>query len=96
MSCKSRSTTHAAKISEGIYKDVRSLVLESDVLCVTILPDHVSKTASLLHKRTGVEHLYQLPGKRFRKAPYGVPYTHGESAGFDEMFSAVASGFSSP
>ena len=63
-----------SRSAEATYKDVRSLVLESDILRVTILPDHGSKMASLVHKRTGVEHLYQLPGKSFRKAAYGAPY----------------------
>jgi hypothetical protein len=45
--------------------------------------------ACLLHKRTGVEHLYQLPGKTFRKATYGDPFEKGEAAGFDEMFPTI-------
>ena len=53
MSGKIQPKTHAIKITEATYKDVRSLVLESDILRVTILPDHGSKMASLLHKRTG-------------------------------------------
>ena len=89
MSGKIQPKTHAIKITEATYKDVRSLVLESDILRVTILPDHGSKMASLLHKRTGVEHLYQLPGKTFRKAAYGAPYDSGEPSGFDEMFPTI-------
>jgi hypothetical protein len=55
MSGKSQPKTHAIKISEATYQDLRSLALESDILRVTILPDYESKMASLLHK-TGSSH----------------------------------------
>ena len=86
---KTRRKTHPIRIAESSYKDVRSLVLESELLCVTIVPDHGSKMASLVHKRTGVEHLYQHPGERFRKAAYGGPFNQGEPSGFDEMFPTI-------
>ncbi len=82
-------TVHPITIAESRYKDVRSLVLESEILRVTILPHHGSKMASLIHKRTGFEHLYQLPGESFRPAAYASPYECGEPAGFDEMFPTI-------
>jgi galactose mutarotase-like enzyme len=80
---------HPIKITEAAYKDVGSLVLESDALRVAIIPAYGSKMASLMHKRTGVEHLYQLPGKTFRRAAYGDSFEKGESSGFDEMFPTI-------
>lgn len=68
---------HPIKITEAAYKDVGSLVLESDALRVAIIPAYGSKMASLMHKRTGVEHLYQLPGKTFRRAAYGDSFERG-------------------
>ena len=84
---------HTIEIRESAYKDVRSIVLESDLLCVTIVPDHGSKMASLLHKRTGFEYLYQLPGETFLKTTYGEPYERGEASGFDEMFPTITECF---
>lgn len=89
MSSHIRIRNHAIKITEAAYKDVRSLVLEGAVLRVTILPDCGSKMASLVHKRTGVEYLYQLEGETFRKVPYAEPYDRGEISGFDEMFPTI-------
>ncbi len=85
--------THEIEIREAAYKDVRSLTLESDVLRVTLVPDHGSKMASLLHKTTGFEYLYQLPGDAFLKAAYGEPYERGEASGFDEMFPTITECF---
>lgn len=84
---------HAIKIAEAAYKDARSLILESHLLRVTIVPDRGSKMASLVHKRTGFECLYQLAGETFRKAAYGDPYDRGEVAGFDEMFPTITECF---
>lgn len=78
-----------ASITEGKYKDVRSVVLESAAICATILPDRGAKLASLIHKKTGREHMDQLPGEVFRKAAYGAPYDSGECSGFDDMFPTI-------
>jgi len=64
--------------------------METELLRVTIAPEFGSKIASLVHKRTGYECLYQLPGKEFRKAGYGAPYGEGEVSGFDEMFPTIS------
>jgi galactose mutarotase-like enzyme len=77
-------------ITEGSYKDVRALVLESAALRITVVPDWGAKMASLVHKKTGFEHLYQLPGQAFRKVAYGASYAEGEVAGFDEMFPSIS------
>lgn len=78
------------QISEGEYKDARSIVLESEALRVTLVPEWGAKMASLVHKKTGKEHLYQLPGERFRKVTYGARFDDGECAGFDEMFPTIS------
>jgi hypothetical protein len=91
--CGNRDGAFPIAITESRYKDVRSIVLSSEVLAVTVLPDHGSKIASLLHKPTGVEHLYQLKGQYFRKAPYGATYGDGEPSGFDEMFPTITECF---
>lgn len=79
----------AVVVSESRFKDVKALVLESDALRVTLLPDWGAKMASLIHKKTGREHLYRLPGESFRKVSYGARFDDGECAGFDEMFPSI-------
>lgn len=76
-------------VSQGTYKDVQSVVLESDAIRATIVPEHGAKLASLIHKKTGREHMDQLPGEVFRKAAYGAPYDRGECSGFDDMFPTI-------
>jgi hypothetical protein len=76
-------------IGPGRYKDVRAVVLESEALRVTIVPDPGAKIASLIHKKTGRECLFQLPGEEFRKTSYGAPFETGEVSGFDEMFPGI-------
>lgn len=80
----------AVRVYEGRYKDVRSVVLETDALRVTMLPDWGGKMASLVHKRTGAEHLYQLPEAKFRRVSYGARFDDGECAGFDDMFPTIS------
>lgn len=77
-------------IFSGKYKGEDAVLLESDVLRLTVVPGRGAKIASLIHKRTGRECLFQLPGERFRRASYGEPYENGEAAGFDEMFPTIS------
>jgi hypothetical protein len=76
-------------ITTGKYKDVEAVILESEALRLAIVPEHGAKIASLIHKRTGREYLFQLPGESFRQAPYAAPYESGEISGFDEMFPTI-------
>jgi galactose mutarotase-like enzyme len=78
------------KISRGSYKDQEALVLENDTIRAILLPAWGGKTISLVHKRLGVETLWQNPGPAFRRSAYGDPYGDGEIAGFDEMFPTIS------
>ena len=77
-------------IQEGTYKDVGAVILENDLLKVTVLPEWGSKTASIIHKPTGYELLWQNPEPAFRKTGYGDPYPNGDKSGFDEMFPTIS------
>jgi len=81
-------------ITRGVYKDVDSVILENEFLRVNILPEWGSKTASIIHKQSGSELLWQNPEPRFRKSSYGTPYPDGDKSGFDEMFPSIKPGFS--
>lgn len=77
-------------ILSGKYKGEDAVLMESEDLRLTVVPGHGAKIASLIHKRTGREYLYQQPGERFRKASYAEPYGNGEISGFDEMFPTIS------
>ncbi len=76
-------------ITAGTYKDVEAVVLESELLRVAILPGWGAKIASLIHKKTGREYLFQAAGERFRKGAYATPYENSDVSGFDEMFPSI-------
>lgn len=82
-----------AYIRAGKYKDVEAVVLESEALQLAVVPGFGAKIASLVHKRTGRECLFQAAGERFRKAAYGARYETGEVTGFDEMFPTITECF---
>jgi galactose mutarotase-like enzyme len=77
-------------IQRSSYKDVEAVTLENGELRVKLLPDWGAKTASLLHKATGCELLWQNPEPGYRKTSYGAPYSDGEFSGFDEMFPTIS------
>ena len=80
-------------ITQGRYKDVEAVILETDALRLAIVPDWGAKLASLIHKPTGREYFFQMPGEKFRRGKYAGPYPDGEMAGFDEMFPTITECF---
>lgn len=78
------------RIRNGRYKDVAALVMENTVLRVALLPDFGGKIASIFHKPTRYETLYQNPGARYRKTRYADSYLAGELSGFDDMFPTIS------
>jgi len=78
------------EINHGAYKDVDAVIIENDLLKVTVLPEWGSKTASIVHKSSGYELLWQNSEAEFRKTGYGAPYPEGDTSGFDEMFPTIS------
>ncbi|MBZ5561514.1 MAG: hypothetical protein LAP13_03745 [Acidobacteriia bacterium] len=76
-------------ISTGKYKDVDAVIVESEALRLAVVPDSGAKIASLIHKKTGRECLFQAPGERFRRGAYAAPFESAEVTGFDEMFPTI-------
>ncbi|MCC6630291.1 MAG: hypothetical protein IT340_23155 [Chloroflexi bacterium] len=79
-----------AVISISEFKGQRSWVLRNDAVEVVLLPNLGAKMASLVHRRTGRELLYQradwpvLP-----QPPYGASFGDYDLSGFDEMFPTI-------
>jgi len=77
------------KIIDSLYKDVPSVVLESNDLQVSILPRYGAKIASIYSKKQDFEYLVQNPGETYRKQNYDGSYVLGECSGFDDMFPTI-------
>lgn len=77
-------------ISPGKYKGEDAVILESEALRLALVPGSGAKIASLIHKETGRECLWQRPSEQFRKGVYAGPYEDGEISGFDEMFPTIS------
>ncbi len=89
MSANHKTAGSPVEISAGKYKEVDAVIVESEALRLAVLPTCGAKIASLIHKKTGRECLFQLPGERFRRGAYATPYERAEVAGFDEMFPTI-------
>ena len=76
----------------GDFHGVAAIYLENEVLRAAILPARGSKIASLFHKPTNVELLWQPPDGCYPAAQYGDPYDARHATGFDEMFPSIAAG----
>lgn len=72
------------------YKDVDAVVLENAILRVSLLPEYGGKIASIYHKPSGYETLYQNPAAEYRKTGYAASYLAGELSGFDDMFPTIS------
>jgi galactose mutarotase-like enzyme len=78
-------------IQVGSYKDVECIILENDVLRVTMLPHYGSKLASLVYKPLDMDVIWQPEREEFRKTGYGASFLEGDFSGFDEMFPTISS-----
>jgi galactose mutarotase-like enzyme len=79
-----------AGLTEGRYKDLPAVILESDTVRAVLLPEAGAKLASLVWKPLERELLWQNPAPTFRKSAYGEAFTDGEFAGCDEMFPTIS------
>jgi galactose mutarotase-like enzyme len=77
------------KTSQTRYKNVNALLIESDLLAVTIIPESGAKIQSIYDKRKHKEILYQSPGTEFLKSQYGSRFENGDFSGFDEIFPSI-------
>lgn len=71
---------------EWTYRGLQTLVLENDVLRVTILPELGGKIWSIVHKPADREMLWHNPRVPPRLAPHGAAYDNWFSGGWDEVF----------
>jgi hypothetical protein len=77
------------RISKIKYKNINALLMESDQLAVTIIPESGSKIQSIFDKIHQRELLYQSERTEFRKARYASKFENGDFSGFDEVFPSI-------
>ena len=76
-------------ISQVKHKNVNALLMESDLLAITIIPESGAKIQSIYDKNRKKEVLYQSERDEFRKSIYGAKFDSGDVSGFDEIFPSI-------
>lgn len=76
-------------ISHVKHKNVNALLMESDLLAITIIPESGAKIQSIYDKDRQKEVLYQSGREEFRKSTYGAKFESGDVSGFDEIFPSI-------
>ena len=81
-----------AVISHNRFRYADAWCMQNETLRCVCLPEHGGKLASLYHKETGFELLFQSPSGRFRKAQPGSAFGDFEACGFDDAFPSIDAG----
>ena len=76
-------------ISHTQYKKVDAILMESDLLAITIIPESGAKIQSIYNKSWQNEVLYQSEREEFRKSTYGAKFENGDVSGFDDIFPTI-------
>ncbi len=76
-------------ISESFYKGRPAVIVESDDLIATFLPQDGGKMASLRVRSSGKELLAVKAGDAYKVLTYDGDYVSSECSGFDDMFPTV-------
>lgn len=71
------------------YKDRPAVIVESDFLIATILPEDGGKIVSLRVRETGKELLVTREQEQYRVLAYDGSFEKSECSGFDDMFPTV-------
>lgn len=74
--------------SEGNYKGLRSVIIESPLLRAEFVRAG-ARMVSLRHKELNHEFLYQQASEQFVLGAYDTPMSREQSAGYDEMFPTI-------
>mgnify|MGYP002344635731 FL=1 len=77
------------KVYDDVYKGLHCVVLESEEIKAVVLPELGGKMASLKHKKTGKEILFQNKESTYRIPRYGAAFSEYDASGFDEMFPTI-------
>lgn len=77
------------RINQVKHKNMDAILMESDALAVTVIPDSGAKIQSIVDKNQHKEILFQSKRETFRMAGYGDRFDKGDLSGFDEVFPTI-------
>jgi hypothetical protein len=77
------------KTYESKHKDMNAIVMESDCLKLTILPESGGKLQSIYDKEKDREYLHQSNTDTYIRSAYDSEYAAGDVSGFDEIFPSI-------
>lgn len=76
-------------IREGIHLNMNSIVMESDFIKLSILPDIGFKIASIIYKPKNKEFLFQPTLGKYEIPVYGDDFEKYDTSGMDEMLPTI-------
>lgn len=76
-------------IENGVYKGIKSIVIENEFLKINILPEYGGKMASLINKGNNREILFQSQSEKLEIPEYSSSFSEYDSSGFDEVFPSI-------
>jgi galactose mutarotase-like enzyme len=80
----------AVRVRAGRWARARAVVIESELLRATVLPEHGARIASLVYIPEDREVLWTPPGFRALPTPtYGMPYADQPAVGIDECLPTI-------
>lgn len=77
------------KVSEINFKGVKAIKLENEELSVIVIPDFGSKVASIIHKESGFELLYQPHNDGIQLPEVGCSFGDYDPFGYDDCFPTI-------
>jgi hypothetical protein len=76
-------------ICDSMYKDIKAVTIENDILKAQFTPEFGGKMVSLVYKPSGREFLRQSSGAFYKTLKYDGDYVKAECSGFDDMFPTI-------
>ncbi|MCU0664008.1 MAG: hypothetical protein MUC50_16980 [Myxococcota bacterium] len=74
---------------QGTYRGTNALFLENGTLRLCVLPDLGAKIASILHRPSQFEALFQPPTGQYGFPSYGASFAAHDASGADDMFPTI-------
>ena len=77
------------RLTESTIEGLEALIVESDDIRLTVLPQLGAKVLSLVSKPTDYEYLWRQPGRPLQLTRYGADFEAGDISGWDECFPTI-------
>jgi hypothetical protein len=77
------------RLTGSTTEGLKTLIVESDDIRLTVLPQLGAKVLSLIWKPTGYEYLWRQPDRPLQLTQYGADFEAGDISGWDECFPTI-------